>query len=198
MTQLWADPVTLEGQAVRLRPLELDDVPALFEAGRYSALWQWTMDNPGESESAMRSYVERALANQAAGIDLPFTQIDPQSGRTIGSTRIHRVYDGDQTLEIGWTWITPEFQRTRVNTESKYLLLCHAFEAMDALRLQLKTDDRNVVSQAAILRLGAKFEGVLRRNCTTWSGHRRSSYYYSILREEWPEVKARLEDRLSG
>jgi RimJ/RimL family protein N-acetyltransferase len=192
----WIRPVTLQGELITLRPLELADVNALYEAGRYSEIWKWTADNAGSSRDAMQHYVETALKNHAAGLDFPFVHVLNSTGRLIGSTRFQVT--ADLAVEIGWTWITPEFQRTRVNTEAKFLMLRHAFEELGCLRVQLKTDDRNVVSQAAIQRIGARFEGVLRSSQTCWDGHRRDTHMFSIIASEWPSAKAALMAKLGG
>jgi RimJ/RimL family protein N-acetyltransferase len=133
------------------------------------------------------------LARQARGTDLPFAVVHLASGQAIGATRYMDIQPANRALEIGGTWYAPAYRRTAVNTEAKYLLLAHAFEALGCVRVQLKTDLRNERSQRAIERIGAQKEGVLRHNLIMPDGHRRSSVYYSILDEEWPAVKARLE-----
>ncbi len=174
--------------------MEISDVDDLLEAGNHAEIWAFTIDNAGQSKQAMQKYVATAMANRGTGIELPFVQIHQDSGKIIGSTR-YQLTDPN-SLEIGWTWIHPDFQRTGINTESKYLLLCHAFDRLNATRVQFKTDDRNFKSQNAILRIGAKFEGVLRLDRSTWDGHRRSTHMYSILASEWPEVKKNLATML--
>ncbi len=175
--------------------MEFSDIDDLFKAGNQDQVWAFTLDFAGQSKEAMQNYVATAMENRDKGIELPFVQIHKDSGKIIGSTRYHLT--DPNSLEIGWTWIHPDYQRTRVNTESKFLLLCHAFDTLGAIRVQLKTDDRNLKSQNAILRIGAKFEGVLRLDRSTWDGHRRSTHMFSILVEEWPEVKGNLEAMLT-
>lgn len=144
----------------------------------------------------MDAYVRRALANAESALEQPFVQIDVATGKIAGSTRIQAVTLSDGSFEIGWTWLAPQFRRTRLNTDAKLALLTHLFETLNAERVQLKTDDRNVVSQRAIERIGGKLDGILRHDRLTWNGHRRSSHMYSIIRSEWPEVQVRLESLL--
>ena len=141
----------------------------------------------------MRNWVMDILSRAEKGTDLPFVAIHLASGRVAGATRYLNTMPNDRGLEIGGTWYGPEFQRTLVNTECKYLLLCHAFETLGCIRVQLKTDLRNERSQKAIERIGAVKEGVLRNHMILPDGHYRHSVFYSILDTEWPEVKKRLE-----
>ena len=144
----------------------------------------------------MRAWIGDMLARQARGTDLPFAVVHLESGRAIGATRYMDIQPANRGLEIGGTWYGRAFQRTAVNTEAKYLLLGHAFEHLGCIRVQLKTDRRNERSQRAIERIGAVREGVLRHNLIMPDGYRRDSVYFSILAEEWPGVKARLEEML--
>lgn len=143
-------------------------------------------------------YVAEALAAQAAGTEVPFATVRRRDNRVVGTTRFIDIRRPHRGLEIGWTWLTPEAQRTAINTEAKYLMLRHAFEAWGALRVQLKTDANNAQSRAAILRLGAKFEGVLRKQMLRpHDGYERDTAMFSIIREEWPVAKAALEAKLA-
>lgn len=195
-TDAWIDgriaPVTLSGRIVRLEPLALEHVPELLDAAQDERIWRVTLDDPRTDES-MRSYVSRALADREAGRAFPFAVWHLEEGRVIGSTRYHSVSFADRGVEIGFTWYAPRFWRTGVNTECKYLLLSHAFERLRCIRVEFKTDARNARSRAAILRLGAVEEGTLRSKVIMRDGHRRDSVYFSILDQEWPEVKRRLE-----
>jgi RimJ/RimL family protein N-acetyltransferase len=136
------------------------------------------------------------LKDQASGMALPFAQIEKATGRVIGSTRYANIERSHHRLEIGWTWIAEPWQRTAVNTESKYLLLRHAFEAWGCMRVELKTDSLNVKSRAAILRIGAREEGTFRNHMITSSGRIRHTVYFSIVDAQWPEVRSRLERKL--
>ena len=142
--------------------------------------------------------IEQALEVAAGGTQLPFAIVHRGSGKGVGSTRYLDIRRSDRGLEIGWTWIGTDYQRTVINTECKYLLLRHAFEDLGAVRVQMKTDLRNVRSQRAIERLGAVREGVLRKHIVLWDGFIRDTVYYSVIHEEWPEVKRRLEGLLKG
>jgi RimJ/RimL family protein N-acetyltransferase len=144
----------------------------------------------------MRAYIETALEGQAAGIALPFATIARATGRAIGSTRFANIDRANRHVEIGWTWLGEKCQRTAANTEAKYLMLRHAFETWRCLRVEFKTDSLNERSRAALLRIGAKEEGIFRNHVITWTGRIRHSVYYSIVDSEWPAVKAHLQDKL--
>ena len=190
-------PATLEGRVVRLEPLTLDHVPGLWEAGSDPAIWRLGLE-PVQSAEEMRDYVARALRAQEQGAALPFATVLRSEGRVVGSTRFGNIDPVHRHVEIGWTWIAPRWQRTAVNTEAKLLMLRHAFEDWKCLRVELKTDVLNERSRAAILRLGAKEEGVFRKHAIAPTGRVRDSIFYSIIDEEWPSVRARLEGALAA
>lgn len=192
------EPVVLHGRVVRLEPLSEAHVPDLTIAGQDEAIWQYMPYHPIKTEADMRAWVRDMLGRQAQGTDLPFAVVLQASGRAVGATRYMEIKPQYRNLEIGGSWYAPEHQRTAVNTESKYLLLRHAFEGLECVRVQFKSDLRNERSQRALERLGAVREGVLRHNLIMPDGYVRSSVYYSILTEEWPAVKARLEDKLAA
>lgn len=189
-------PVVWEGRQVRLEPLQAEHIPALWEAGKDPELWQWTQSNV-VSLKDMENYITSALTDMEQGKALPFVIRERGTGEIVGSTRYGNIEMVHRRLEIGWTWISPIWQRTPVNTECKYLLLCHAFEKLGCIRVELKTDALNVKSRNAILRIGAKEEGTLRKHSITATGRVRDTVYYSILDTEWPQVKSRLEAMLS-
>jgi RimJ/RimL family protein N-acetyltransferase len=184
-------PVTLEGKRVRLEPMRADHLDALTAAGAFDVLWKWT-GNKATTRDDMKEYMDTALKEAAAGVSLPFVTIDSKSGRVIGSTRFGNIDRANRRVEIGWTWITPEFQRTYVNSEAKYLMMRHAFEVWNCMRVELKTDVLNEKSRNAMLRMGAKEEGVLRKHSVTYSGRIRDTIYYSVLDDEWPAVREGL------
>ncbi len=186
-------PVTLEGAHVRLEPLACRHAEGFFEAGKDETIWPYMPCPPLKSLQDAQALIDQALAVAAGGTQIPFAIIERKNGKAIGSTRYLDIRRNDRGLEIGWTWIGTAYQRTVVNTECKYLLLRHAFEDLGAVRVQLKTDLRNVRSQRAIERLGAVREGVLRRHIVLWDGFIRDTVYYSIIQSEWPEAKRRLE-----
>jgi N-acetyltransferase len=191
------EPVTLQGEHVRLERLSLDHLEQLCEVGLEPELWRWTASQMLTSVD-MRAYVETALKWQAEGTALPFATISEQTGRVVGSTRFANIDSEDRHLEIGWTWIAPLWQRTAINTEAKYLMLRHAFEKLGCIRVEFKTDSLNEKSRRALLRIGAKEEGTFRNHMIVHGGRYRHSVYFSVIESEWPEVKARLEERLSG
>jgi RimJ/RimL family protein N-acetyltransferase len=188
--------LTLSGQLVRLEPLSLQHVSGLADIGLDESIWQFMLYGKIQSVADMHAWVGEMLRRQAAGADLPFAVRHLESGRLAGATRYLEIRPQHRTLEIGGTWYGLEFQRTAVNTESKYLLLSHAFEKLGVVRVQFKTDQRNLPSQKAIERLGAVKEGIFRQHMITPEGIIRDSVYYSIIDSEWPAVKARLEGML--
>jgi RimJ/RimL family protein N-acetyltransferase len=188
----WVKPVTLRGERALLVPLEEAHVKGLADAGAAPEIWHYMPAWPSSAEE-MRAVVEQALRLRDAGAEMPFTIIDQADGRIVGSTRYLEITPAHRGLEIGWSWLTPEVWRTRINTECKLLLLRHAFEELGAIRVQLKTDLRNARSQAAIARIGGVREGVLRQHRIMPDGYLRDTVYFSILDHEWPVVRARLE-----
>lgn len=194
---LEVQPVTLCGRWVRLEPLAPRHARELFEAGRDPSIWEFLLVPPPRDVRDMEAYIEQALREQRAGTALPFVIIAADAGRAIGSTRYLDIRPAHSGLEIGWTWLSPVVQRTAVNTECKLLLLAHAFELLGCLRVQLKTDARNLRSQAAIERIGAVREGVLRRHMITRGGFVRDTVMYSITDTEWPAVRERLQAHLA-
>jgi RimJ/RimL family protein N-acetyltransferase len=188
-------PVTLEGRFVRLEPLAMAHHAALWEIAKDHELWRWTATDIRKPED-LTAYMEHALAEQAAGRALPFATLAREEGRPVGSTRFGNIEPLNRRAEIGWTWLGAAWQRTAVNTEAKLLMLTHAFETWGCIRVELKTDALNQASRAAIARLGAKEEGTMRKHMVTQTGRVRDTVYYSILDDEWPALKARLETRL--
>ncbi len=190
------EPVVLEGNVVRLEPMTPDHHGALTEVGNDPELWRFTVSAP-LTPADMRKYMEGGLKTARDGTGLPFVTIEKASAKIIGSTRFANYDPANHRVEIGWTWVARPWQRTAVNTEAKYLMLSHAFERLGCVRVELKTDVRNEKSRNAMLRIGAKEEGVLRKHMLTSTGRYRDSIYYSVLDEEWPGVKARLEKLLA-
>jgi RimJ/RimL family protein N-acetyltransferase len=158
-------------------------------------LWRW-IPTPVRTVEEMAAYIETALREREQGVSLPFALVERQTGCLMGSTRYANIERTHHRVEIGWTWVAPEWQRTAINTEAKYLLLKHAFETLSCIRVELKTDSLNERSRAAILRIGAREEGTFRNHMITASGRIRHSVYFSIVDSEWPGVKARLEKML--
>lgn len=190
------EPVTLTGKSVRLAPLALEHLDALWEIGQDSDLWKWTPYHIKTREE-MQTYIQTALNWQEIGTALPFVTIEQATHRIVGSTRFGNVDTSNRRVEIGWTWIGRPWQRTPVNTEAKFLMLRHAFEVWHCIRVELKTDVLNERSRAAILRLGAREEGILRHHIITDSGRLRDTVYFSIINDEWVGVKERLQAKLA-
>ncbi len=190
-------PVVLTGRHVRLDPLQPDHAGALYAAGRDPEIHRYLTGPAPATPADLAAVVAQALTAVAAGEQVAFVIVDLASGRVAGTTRYLDIRRGDRAVEIGHTWLAPEFQRTVVNTEAKYLLLRHAFAVLGAVRVQLKTDERNSRSRRAIERLGAHFEGILRNYQTRWDGFVRNTAMYAITAADWPGVKAGLEARLA-
>jgi N-acetyltransferase len=192
-------PLTLEGSVARLEPIRHEHAELFWEAAKVDLeeIFRWIPYSMKTAEDFQR-LVEKAFDEQERGESVVFATIERSSGRVIGSTRFMNIDRVNRRVEIGSTWIAPAWQRTRVNTEAKYVMLRHAFEVWGCMRVELKTDALNQKSRDAILRIGAKEEGTLRRHLITWTGRVRDTVYFSILDSEWPEVKARLEAKLGG
>ena len=186
------DFLELTGQYVKLLPLASGHTEALFAAAQDPGIWTY-MSLQVATIADMTRLVQQALVARQQGQEYPFVIFDQQTGHLVGSTRFLDISVTHRNLEIGWTWLAPEVWRTRINTECKYLLLRHCFETLDLLRVQLKTDGRNLRSQQAIERIGGVKEGVLRQHRIMPDGYVRDSVYYSILATEWPAVKTKLE-----
>jgi RimJ/RimL family protein N-acetyltransferase len=190
------EPIVLEGKFVRLEPLSLAHHPQLCEVGLDEDLWKISPDQI-VTPADLRRYLETALDEQSRGVSLPFATIEKSTNRAIGSTRFGNIAVKDKRAEIGWTWIAKDWQRTFVNTEAKLLMLTHAFETWKCNRVEFKTDFLNERSRRAILRLGAKQEGIFRQHMVCQSGRLRDSVYFSIIDSEWEAVKKNLEGKLT-
>jgi RimJ/RimL family protein N-acetyltransferase len=197
MTMRYADPVTLTGRTVRLEPLREGHVPDLFEASRDPEIWQHLPTEWPQTLDQMRDFYRNAFRLQASGERVPFAVIDLATGKAIGTTSYLRLGEANRNVEIGWTWYAKPYQRTSINTECKYLLLKRAFEDLGCIRVQLRTDELNTRSRAAIERIGGVFEGVSRHDRIVKGGRYRSSANYALLVEEWPARKAWFEERLA-
>ena len=192
-------PLTLEGRHVRLEPIRREHAQLFWHIANpdREEIFRWipyAMQTPDD----FRQLVDKIFQEQERGESLAFATVDRGSGQTVGSTRFMNIDRANRRVEIGSTWIVPAWQRTAINTEAKYLMLRHAFEVWKCIRVELKTDALNQKSRNAILRIGAKEEGTLRRHLLTWTGRVRDTVYFSILDNEWPEVKGRLEAKLAA
>lgn len=191
-----AAPIILEGDTIRLVPLGREHLDGLTQVGCDPDLWGVTVTD-GSTPGAMAGWLETALAEQRRGASLAFATTLRQDGRVVGSTRFGNLDVTNRRVEIGWTFVAKAWQRSAVNTEAKYLMLKHAFETWGCLRVEFKTDALNSQSRAALARLGAKEEGTLRKHAVTWTGRVRDTVYFSVLDQEWPAVRARLEAKLA-
>jgi len=190
----WRIPITLTGNHVRLEPMSEVHVPGLTAAGAGDeSIWEHMLYGDVQTEADMLAWLRDILSRS----DLPFAVVHLESGRVAGATRYLNIASEHRGLEIGGTWYGLEFQRTAVNTECKYLLLQYAFETLGCIRVQFKTDSRNVRSQRAIERIGAKYEGVLRNHMILPDGRYRDSVFFSIIDTEWSDVKKQLEIKLN-
>jgi RimJ/RimL family protein N-acetyltransferase len=185
------EPVTLEGRLVRLEPLSHEHLDGLAEVAFDAALWRWTLARPVD-RAGLEAWLAAAVANRDAGTELPFATVDRATGRPIGSSRYLSIVPEHRRLEIGWTWVARSFQRSGANREAKLLMLGHAFERLGCQRVEFKTNARNEQSRAALLGIGATFEGIFRKHMLGPGGEVRDSAYFSVTDDEWPAVKARL------
>ena len=193
--EAWLKAVRLEGESVRLRPLQKSDRDALLHAAEDGALWTlWFTSVP--SAASIDQYISSALQDQALGVSLPFVVEHKDSGQIIGSTRFCNAVAQHRRVEIGYTWYSQSFQKTSVNTQCKKLLLEHAFSTLGAIAVEFRTHWHNHVSRAAIARLGAKQDGVLRNHSIEPDGAYRDTVVFSILESEWPSVRKGLVFKL--
>ena len=184
--------VTLSGQIIRIEPLKVEHVKGLFAAGNDPEIWRYLNSPAPTCEADMRRIVDEAIQGYQNRLEVPFTIVRQSDSVVLGSTRLYDIKLNDRALEVGWTWLGSAAQRTAANTEAKYLLLRFAFETLGALRVQLKTDERNLRSQKAIERIGAVREGTLRKHRVNWDGFVRNSVFFSITDDEWPAVEKQL------
>jgi len=185
----------LSGNAVELRPMRKDHDQALIEAASDGELWNLKVTIVPRRET-VEAYIARALEAERAGTVMPFVIVDRAKDRIVGSTRFWKIDYGNRKLEIGHTWLAASSQRSSINTEAKYLMLTYAFASLNCVRVQFTTDELNEKSRAAILRIGAKQEGIVRHERIMPDGRKRNSVRFSIVDDEWPEVRQRLEAML--
>ena len=196
-THSFVAPFSLEGANVRLEPLRPEHAALLWEIAKdhLDDLFRW-IPYQLKSLQDFQAFNRQVLQEQERGLSLPFATFERSSSRIIGTTRYMNMDLANRKVEIGSTWLAPPWQRTVINTEAKYLMLLNAFETWNCVRVELKTDAMNQRSRQAILRLGAKEEGTLRKHMLTWNGRQRDSVYFSILDTEWPEVNKELQRKL--
>lgn len=192
-----ASPI-LCGKHVRLEPVSMEHARGLFDAGKDLSIWTYLPISGFNTIEDADGWVESAIELRERNVHFTYVQIEQDHGTVVGSTRYMNVRARDHGLEIGYTWLSPSYQRSAINSEAKFLLLCHAFEVLGAYRVELKTDRRNEKSQRAILRIGAKKEGVLRKHMVAQHGFIRDTVLFSIIDSEWPVVKKDLQCKLDA
>ena len=190
-------PILLEGRHVRLEPLERRHLLGLVAAAQDPEIFQFFLTPPLGAETEMGKWLDDRLTNMAAGAEVAWATVRASDHRVVGGTTFLDIRRANRGLEIGNTWLAKEAWRTTVNTEAKLLQFAYAFERLGAVRVQLKTDERNARSRAAIARLGCTFEGVLRKYQARYDGYVRNTAIFSLTAEEWPAAKAQLEARLA-
>lgn len=195
---LEVDDVVLTGKMVRLEPLGESHIPGLVNAARDPSIWRYMLYGDLTVEANVIEWVHMLLQRRANRTDLPFAVILQENNQVVGATRFLDIRAEHRGVEIGGTWYHPSYQRTRVNTECKFLLLKYAFEDWNCIRVQFKADSRNEKSLRAIERLGATREGILRNHMILADGTYRHSVFFSILDSEWPKVKERLESLMEN
>jgi RimJ/RimL family protein N-acetyltransferase len=197
-TRMKVEPVTLMGRVVRLEPIAERHIADLTKVGLEEDIWRYMRYGKMETIEQLADWVRELLVLQEQGTDLPCVVISVKTGMAVGCTRYLNIDRIDRSVEIGGTWYGLDYQGTLVNTECKYLLMKHAFEVLGCIRVWYKTDARNLRSQRALERLGVIKEGVLRNHMILPDGYIRDSVVYSLLPDEWPQVKTKLETRLEA
>lgn len=185
-------PVTLESELIKLEPLTMTHLSDFCKAGNFAEVWRYMQPNRCQNEDVARAWISLAVNEMATGSQVAFVIINKQNNKIVGSTRLFRVNGVDRALEIGHTFISPAFQRSHVNSHAKYLLLEYVFETLDFTRVEICTHEKNLQSRHAIARIGGKFEGILRKNRRAEDGSYRNTALFSIINDEWPQVKANL------
>lgn len=185
-------PITLETDLIKLVPITLQHLDAFCLAGNFPTLWQHMPVNRCENSTVAKPWLSEAIDEMAKGLQIAFVTIDKKSNTVIGSTRLFRFNEKDRAIEIGHTFITPKFQRSYVNSHAKYLMLRHAFEQLNITRVEICTHENNSQSRNAIARIGGHFEGILRKHRQAPNGTYRNTALFSIIDEDWPQIKLQL------
>ena len=189
-------PLIISTNKITLQPLSIEHLDTFYQAGSFPELWKWSLPNQCTSKTQAETWLVQSLEKVKQGEQVVFSIFDNQSGELVGSTRYCEISHENRTLEIGFTFITPKYQRTYVNTHAKYCLLKHAFEQLEAIRVQFKTHEHNIKSRNAISRLGATFEGILRHQRILPDGSFRNTAIFSIINSEWLAIKNGLEAKM--
>jgi RimJ/RimL family protein N-acetyltransferase len=199
MSDVWEGASTrLAGRLVTLEPLAREHTEALYAASRDPDMWQWLPIRQPATPEEFARWMDDALTRAAEGADVPFATVDAGNGTVIGSTRFLNLRPHDRVLEIGWTWVSPTAWNAGANAEAKLLQMRHAFERMGARRVEFKTDALNARARRALEALPAQFEGIHRKHMLVRRGENRDSAWYSVVDDEWPDVRTNLERRLEA
>jgi len=192
MQQQTLKPITLETSLIKLVPMSLEYLDDYCLAGNYPQVWQHMPVNRCKDSDVAQTWMQEAINEMSQGLQLAFVTIDKNTDKVIGSTRLFRYNKTDKTIELGHTFITPEFQRSYVNSHAKYLMLKHAFEHLKMARVEICTNENNEQSRNAIARIGGHFEGILRKHRRAPDGNYRNTAMFSIIDNEWSQVKKNL------
>ena len=187
---------TLSTNKVTLRPLTLDHLNDFYRAGAFPEVWRWSLPDKCTSKATAKNWLNYSQAMADQGEHVPFAIFDDESGELVGSTRYCSIMREDRNLEIGFTFITPKYQRSHINTHAKYCLLKHAFEELGAIRVEFKAHEKNEKSRKAIVRIGATYEGLLRHQRILSDGTFRNTAIFSIIASEWAAIKSTLEAKM--
>jgi RimJ/RimL family protein N-acetyltransferase len=188
--------ITLSTNKVTLRPLTMEHLADFFTVGSFPDIWTWSLPDKCTSIEATEDWLTYSQNMKEKGLHVPFAIFDNNSGKFVGSTRYCSINTEDRSVEIGFTFITPQFQRSYINTHAKYCMLKHAFESLNAIRVEFKTHEKNEKSRNAISRLGAKFEGILRNQRILPDGSYRNTAIFSVTNNEWTAVKRNLQEKM--
>ena len=188
--------ITLSTNKVTLKPLSTTHLLEFFNAGSFPEVWTWSLPDKCTSIDVTKDWLRYSQQQYEKGLHVPFAIFDNESGQFVGSTRYCSINKDDRSLEIGFTFITPKFQRSYINTHAKYCLLKHAFEELNAIRVEFKTHEQNSKSRNAIARIGAEFEGILRNQRILSDGSYRNTAIFSVIENEWQSVKKDLEEKM--
>ncbi len=188
--------INLSTELIELRPLTVEYVQEFYLAGAFPELWRWSLPNKCQSIETAKQWLEFSQDKKIQGEHYPFAIFDKKSNALVGSTRFCSINSENRSIEIGFTFITPSFQRSHINTHTKYCLLKYAFEKLNVIRVEFKAHVDNVKSRNAIERIGASFEGILRNQRILFDGTYRNTALFSIICSEWRQVKKQLEDKM--
>lgn len=193
-----SEEIVLSTNKITLRPLNMDHLQDFYQAGKFPDIWTWSLPDKCSSIAATKEWLAYSQSMARQGLHVPFAIFDNSSGALVGSSRYCSINEADKSVEIGFTFITPKAQRSYVNTHAKYCLLKYAFETLNLIRVEFKTHEKNSKSRNAILRIGAKFEGILRNQKILPDNSYRNTAIFSVIESEWPDVKEHLLTKMAA